>query len=86
MVSFHIHFHSNNEYSIQFSLMSLSSYSGVFPVHQNEYCIYEPFEAKCFGDEMIAITSALYGFMGTGKCVTYDFGKGYYNLHELSLN
>ena len=40
-----------------------------------EYCIDEPFEAKCSSSELITITSAIYGFMGIGRCVKFDFGN-----------
>ena len=51
---------------------------------QKEFCINEPFGAKCFGDDVIVMTSARYGFMGTGRCVQFDFGKTKYNTldHE----
>ena len=59
---------------IQLYFIHVCSCSGASRLQQNEYCIYEPFEAKCFGDEMIVMTSAQYGFMGIGRCATLDFG------------
>ena len=40
-----------------------------------EYCIYERFEAECSSNDVIVMKSAMYGFMGTGRCVKHDFGK-----------
>lgn len=39
-----------------------------------EYCQYETFEASCGHDEIIVMTSALYGRMKIGRCVKSDFG------------
>jgi len=39
-----------------------------------EYCYYETFDARCSDDEVILITSALYGRMRFGRCVKTNFG------------
>jgi len=39
-----------------------------------EYCYYETFDARCSDDEVILMTSALYGRMRYGRCVKTNFG------------
>jgi len=39
-----------------------------------EYCHNEEFLAECYGDDVILMTSALYGRMAVGRCVKTDFG------------
>jgi len=39
-----------------------------------EYCYYETFDARCSDDEVILMTSALYGRMRFGRCVKTNFG------------
>jgi len=39
-----------------------------------EYCYYETFDARCSEDEVILMTSALYGRMRFGRCVKTNFG------------
>lgn len=35
-----------------------------------EYCPLEVFSAKCAADEVIIITTAVYGRMRAGKCIS----------------
>ena len=39
-----------------------------------EYCHHEDFIANCHDNQVIVITSAKYGRMEMGKCITSDFG------------
>jgi len=39
-----------------------------------EYCYYETFDARCSDNEVILMTSALYGRMRFGRCVKTNFG------------
>ena len=39
-----------------------------------DYCSGEWFEANCTQDEVIVMTSAVYGRMRLGRCIGHDFG------------
>ena len=47
----------------------------VLGLFAKEYCLYESFSAECPGSNMIVITSAIFGFMGPGKCISQDLSK-----------
>lgn len=44
--------------------------------HTDEFCSGEYFEASCAQNEVIIMSSARYGRMRTGRCITYDIEIG----------
>ena len=45
-----------------------------FRTGPREFCHNEAFKAECAPDEVIVMTTALYGRMHLGRCVRTDFG------------
>ena len=43
-------------------------------IFSSEYCFKETFQPSCPSGEVLVITSAMYGRMKLGKCVTMDHG------------
>lgn len=40
----------------------------------SDYCESETFQASCSGGEVILVTSAVYGRMEIGRCISQSFG------------
>ena len=47
-----------------------------FGLYFSEYCSFEKFSAQCLPDEIVLMTSARFGRMRTGNCVTSDLDLG----------
>ena len=41
----------------------------------SEYCMHELFKANCAPDRVVVMTTAMYGRMRLGRCVTVDYGQ-----------
>ena len=41
----------------------------------SEYCTFEVFKANCAPDHVVVMTTAMYGRMRLGRCVTRDYGQ-----------
>jgi len=59
---------------------SLSAYVGSLDVSTDgllrSYCQWEAFNATCFGDDVIIVTSAHYGRMRIGRCLAVRYAIG----------
>ena len=47
----------------------------VFCLGMDEYCLNDKFKGECNTNEVILVTTARFGRMEIGKCVTSDQGK-----------
>lgn len=48
---------------------------GAVPPQVREYCQSETFRATCPKNQVVVMKKALYGRMGTGRCLTDEFGN-----------
>ena len=39
-----------------------------------EYCVADPFVAKCRADDVVVMQHVVYGRMRLGRCITTEFG------------
>ena len=56
--------------AIMFIFLILCYFAGEL----SEYCTFEVFKANCAPDHVVVMTTATYGRMRLGRCITEDYG------------
>jgi len=56
--------------------LRLWSYIAIFVAASRDYCLYETFNATCRPGSVVMMTSAVYGRMRLGRCISNDFNIG----------